>query len=315
MAKANAGRILIMPRGTYDANATYELLDLVMYNNASWLAKKTATGIEPADGEYWHKMADGVELVTNLTTEVEGKALDASMGKVLKELIDAVGADALREKLDALEADNVVQKDDIEALKLAVESLGNIDNATVRYVSDEADENYDWLMLLENDTWKRWKYAGLSRYWFYHDGVNHGDFIVATELNKGTENSATTTVTAGTGLVMKVVRNTLTGQIALHWRTDERHDLTDRRVLKFHFNLIHVGDQRYAGADVYITSALSDAPSLTQSIVTYGTASTNDGDIELDISNLSGEYYICFKITSNIQNSTTTLTISDMYME
>lgn len=85
---ANAGRILIMPKGEYDASVTYSMLDLVMYNNASWLAKKTATGITPEDGEYWHKMADGVALTNNLETEAEGTALDASQGKTLKGLVD-----------------------------------------------------------------------------------------------------------------------------------------------------------------------------------------------------------------------------------
>ena len=85
---ANAGRILIMPKGEYDASVTYTMLDLVMYNNASWLAKKTATGITPEDGEYWHKMADGVALTNNLETEAEGTALDASQGKALKDLVD-----------------------------------------------------------------------------------------------------------------------------------------------------------------------------------------------------------------------------------
>ena len=55
---ASAGRILIMPKGNYDSSATYEMLDMVYYNGTSWLAKKTATGIEPseANSEYWHNM-------------------------------------------------------------------------------------------------------------------------------------------------------------------------------------------------------------------------------------------------------------------
>ena len=55
---ANAGRILIMPKGNYDASKTYEMLDLVSYNGTSWLAKKTVKGIEPSDAnsEYWHSM-------------------------------------------------------------------------------------------------------------------------------------------------------------------------------------------------------------------------------------------------------------------
>ena len=59
---ADAGRILIMPKGDYDANSTYENLDLVKHKGTSWLAKKESKGIEPSEAneEYWHKMADSV---------------------------------------------------------------------------------------------------------------------------------------------------------------------------------------------------------------------------------------------------------------
>ena len=54
---ASAGRILIMPKGDYDASVTYEILDLVHYNETAWLARKTMVGVEPSDanGEYWFK--------------------------------------------------------------------------------------------------------------------------------------------------------------------------------------------------------------------------------------------------------------------
>lgn len=57
---ATAGRILIMPKGAYNASVTYEMLDLVNYNGTSWLAKKTVVGIEPndANSEYWHNMVN-----------------------------------------------------------------------------------------------------------------------------------------------------------------------------------------------------------------------------------------------------------------
>lgn len=55
---ASAGRILIMPKGAYDASKTYEMLDLVSHNGTSWLAKKTVNGVEPseANSEYWQNM-------------------------------------------------------------------------------------------------------------------------------------------------------------------------------------------------------------------------------------------------------------------
>lgn len=86
-----AGRILIIPKGDYDANASYSMLDLVSYNGTSWLARKDATGIEPseANSEYWHELAS-MEIANNLTTEEEGYALDARQGKMLLDKVNAL---------------------------------------------------------------------------------------------------------------------------------------------------------------------------------------------------------------------------------
>lgn len=61
---ASAGRILIMPKGAYDASATYEMLDLVSHNGTTWLAKKTVSNIEPsaANSEHWHNFVDFDEM-------------------------------------------------------------------------------------------------------------------------------------------------------------------------------------------------------------------------------------------------------------
>lgn len=86
---ASAGRILIIPRGNYDENATYEMLDLVNYNGASWLAKKTVTSIAPSEGEYWHSLL-GLDIANNLDTVAEGKVLDARQGKIIGDKLKEV---------------------------------------------------------------------------------------------------------------------------------------------------------------------------------------------------------------------------------
>ena len=55
---ATAGRILIMPKGAYDASVTYEMLDMVSHDGTTWLAKKTSVGITPSadNSEYWFAM-------------------------------------------------------------------------------------------------------------------------------------------------------------------------------------------------------------------------------------------------------------------
>lgn len=88
---ADAGRILIIPRGDYNANSTYDKLDLVKYKGTSWLAKKNATGVEPskANADYWQDVFEP-NIANNLTTTTEGYALDARQGKVLDEKITGI---------------------------------------------------------------------------------------------------------------------------------------------------------------------------------------------------------------------------------
>lgn len=70
----SAGRILIMPKGDYNAETTYETLDLVYHAGRSWLAKKTVVGIEPsaANSEYWHNMFDFDPGSTDISTIGDG---------------------------------------------------------------------------------------------------------------------------------------------------------------------------------------------------------------------------------------------------
>lgn len=58
METASAGKILIMPKGEYNASTEYKILDMVLYNGTSWVAKKTANGIAPVEGEYWQMLVD-----------------------------------------------------------------------------------------------------------------------------------------------------------------------------------------------------------------------------------------------------------------
>ena len=64
---ASAGRILILPRGNYNAEIEYEMLDLVYYGGTSWIAKKPSIGITPVDGEHWQKLFDYNEYVQNMS--------------------------------------------------------------------------------------------------------------------------------------------------------------------------------------------------------------------------------------------------------
>lgn len=71
----SAGKIMPLPRGAYDENATYNILDMVTLDNKLWIAKKSGiTGIEPSKtAPEWMMAVDGTTDVKGLETEVDAK--------------------------------------------------------------------------------------------------------------------------------------------------------------------------------------------------------------------------------------------------
>lgn len=76
----DAGRIGFLPRGEYDGNTTYDFLDFVYYNGASYVAKKLTVGHEPQESnEYWQILAKGaVDSVNGKTGNVNLTAKDVN---------------------------------------------------------------------------------------------------------------------------------------------------------------------------------------------------------------------------------------------
>lgn len=67
----DAGRIGFVVRGEYDSSATYDFLDVVLFGNSSYVAKKLTIGNAPAENsEYWQMLArasDGGASAAKLT--------------------------------------------------------------------------------------------------------------------------------------------------------------------------------------------------------------------------------------------------------
>lgn len=87
----SAGRVLIVPRGEWDENTTYHMLDLVNRNGYAYLAKRTVIGIEPSDDypDYWHNMLDINKIVKDAIAgtlaEDVGDILEARFRDMLSE--------------------------------------------------------------------------------------------------------------------------------------------------------------------------------------------------------------------------------------
>ena len=58
---ASAGRVMPLPKGVYDSETTYYILDIVRFGSGSFICKKTSLGNEPSfdgDTEYWMLIAN-----------------------------------------------------------------------------------------------------------------------------------------------------------------------------------------------------------------------------------------------------------------
>ena len=63
----NAGRILIMPKGDWNALTTYDMLDLVSYNGTAYLARQTNIGQNPSTDTsmtYWQPFGSASAIAT-----------------------------------------------------------------------------------------------------------------------------------------------------------------------------------------------------------------------------------------------------------
>ena len=59
----DAGRIMVIPKGKYNASITYEKLDAVTYNGKGFIALKTVSGVTPTDdGTNWKLYVDNADI-------------------------------------------------------------------------------------------------------------------------------------------------------------------------------------------------------------------------------------------------------------
>lgn len=84
---AIAGRVAMIPKGDYDATVTYQILDIVRYNDASYVAKKSSTGMLPTDTEYWMLMTQDGLLVDDAFSETSTNPVQ---NKVVNEAIQNI---------------------------------------------------------------------------------------------------------------------------------------------------------------------------------------------------------------------------------
>ena len=58
MASINLGRVGFVLRGTWSSSASYQPLDVVLYNGSSYAARIASTGVAPSNGSTWQELTD-----------------------------------------------------------------------------------------------------------------------------------------------------------------------------------------------------------------------------------------------------------------
>lgn len=75
----NAGRVLMIPKGDYNAATTYERLDFVYYQGRSYVCKQASTGNAPTNTTYWQALTGDasaeIQALTNYTLKTGVKNL------------------------------------------------------------------------------------------------------------------------------------------------------------------------------------------------------------------------------------------------
>ena len=88
----SAGRVLLIPKGDWNAETTYTGLDWVRHNGASWVCKNTCTNIEPteANADNWQIMSRDGQKGTEITVdaEISDQSENPVQNKVIKKYVD-----------------------------------------------------------------------------------------------------------------------------------------------------------------------------------------------------------------------------------
>lgn len=83
------GTVAMTPKGEYDSSAYYEKLNIVIYNDSTYMALRSSTGVLPTDTEYWQLIGGGVkkeDTVLTFNTVEDMKESDLKEGMTVQTL-------------------------------------------------------------------------------------------------------------------------------------------------------------------------------------------------------------------------------------
>jgi len=85
------GTVAMDPKGEYDSSAYYEKLNMVTYDDSTYIATKPSHEVLPTDTEYWQYMTGGLskdDIVDSCNSTAADKMLSAKQGKMLNDRVN-----------------------------------------------------------------------------------------------------------------------------------------------------------------------------------------------------------------------------------
>ena len=129
---AIAGRVAIVPKGDWSADATYKRLDAVTHNNTLYFAKKDVpAGTETSNTEYWSKSVVGGEATVDDT--ISSESTNPVQNKVVKAYVDKKAS----ENVDFSTSTSKLLNDTVEAQLVLSNATRNLLNPIA--VSESSD--------------------------------------------------------------------------------------------------------------------------------------------------------------------------------
>ena len=191
---AIAGRVAIVPKGDWSANATYKRLDAVTYNNTLYFAKKDVpAGTVTSNTEYWSKSIVGGVGAIATTEEAgivkpDGKSMSVDDSGTLSINLDGTTitldeaknviklADTLKDKIgSALQPESIVNNQITTEEGFALDARQanpNIDGTLAKQLSDlNGRLNY----FQPNVSWKDNSKIGINL--FYYETTNENTIL------------------------------------------------------------------------------------------------------------------------------------------
>lgn len=180
-----AGRVAIVPKGDWSADATYKRLDAVTYNNTLYFAKKEVpAGTATSNTEYWSKSIVGGASAIATTEDAgvvkpDGKSMSVDESGTLSINLDGTTitldeaknviklADTLKEKIgSALQPESIVnnQITTVEGFALdARQANPNIDGTLAKQLSDLNGSLNSKFQIINPD--------GITKNFYYEKGI------------------------------------------------------------------------------------------------------------------------------------------------